>query len=351
MDGYLLLADGTRLDGQWVGAPQTVVGWVAANTAVVGFQEMVTDAAYKGRLLAFTYPEIGNVGVTAAFAESGRLQVAGLVVKVLSAFTSHYRCEGSLDRLLADGGAGCLTDVDTRGLAVHLREHGEMPGAIAPADTDAEALGAQLDALDRPTFAPPASPPAPDAHDGPVVAVIDLGIRRSQLAQLGRCARPVVFGHDADVRGILDAKPAGVFVSDGPGDVLPPDDTVTTLGDLVGRVPVLACGLGHVALGVALGGKATFLKRGHHGANCPVRHLPDGSAEVTQQRHTVALDRDSVGASAKVDLVCEHINDQSVEGIRTPDGTASGWQAILAAPHPAAVNAHIAEFIEGLDKD
>jgi len=348
MKGCILLADGTRLEGDIVGPVRTAMGWVAANTGVVGFQEMVTDPAYKGRILAFTYPEIGNVGVTEAFSESSGVQVAGLVVKVLSECSSHYRSEGAFADMLADAGVPCLIDVDTRGLAVRLREEGEMAAAIVPEGADLEEALAALSGLERPAF----EPTDPSAH-GPAgsdlrLAVLDLGIRRSQLAQLSSCSAPVLHPHDADEGSVLAGEPAGVFVSDGPGGGLPPERVVQTIRALLGKVPVMGCGLGHVALGMALGCEATFLKRGHHGANYPVRDLIDGRVEVTQQRHTVVLQRESVENNSEVELLWENINDGTVEGIRGPDGSAFGLQAILAAPQAGLVNAQIRRFIDAL---
>ena len=348
MTGHLILADGTKWTGTLHGASGTAAGWLAANTAVVGFQEMATDAAYKGQILAFTYPEIGSVGVAGRFCESSGVQIAGMVVKVLSEYRSHYLAEDSLENFLAGAGAACLSGIDTRGLAVHLRENGEMSAAIAPDDADLGKLGKTLSAMKRPHFRPTEPPVAAAGTGGVKLAVLDLGIRRSQWQQIARCCRPAVFAHDAEAEEVLACKPAGIFVSDGPGAVLPPDRTVATLRKLLGKAPILACGLGHVALGMALGCEAEFLKRGHHGANYAVRNVTDGRAEVTQQRHSAALQRDSVLASSTAELLWENMTDQTVEGIRAADSSAVGLQAILAAPQPGAVNAHLLEFIEHL---
>jgi len=315
MDGYILLADGTRLEGKLAGARKTAVGWLAANTAVVGFQEMLTDPVYLGRILVFTYPEIGNVGVTKAFSESPQVQAAGLVIKVLSEYRSHYLSEDSLENMLANAGVPCLTDIDTRGLAVHMREHGEMAAAIAIADADPNEMKAKLAALKRPEFKPTECSGPAKAGSGPTVAVLNLGARRSQLDQLALCCRPVLVPHDASPDAVMATKPTGLFISDGPGADAPPQASVKTIKALLGRLPMLGCGLGHVALGMALGCKPAFLKRGHHGANYPVRNLSTGKVEVTQQRHTVMLDRGSVEASREAELLWENMNDSSVEGL------------------------------------
>jgi carbamoyl-phosphate synthase small subunit len=349
MKGCLILADGTRMDGTLAACSKTAFGWLAANTAVVGFQEMITDPAYKGRILAFTYPEVGNVGVNPGSSESPAVQVTGLVVKVLSGFYSHYLATGSLESLLSAQAVPCLTGIDTRELAIHLRDKGEMPAAIAPADADLGSLLSKLASAERLPFSPtePMSPASKNVS-GAAVAVLNLGIRTSELQQLNACCRTVLFPHNAKPAAILASRPAGVIVSDGPGASLPPSETVQTIQALLGRAPILACGLGQVALGMALGCKPAFLKRGHHGANYPIKNVLDGKLVVADQRHTIVLDRTSVKSSSKVELLWENLNDQTVEGIRTRDGSAVGLQSVLSAPQPGMVNPHIKAFVEGL---
>lgn len=348
MKGYVLLADGTRMDGELAGAQKVAMGWLAANTAVVGFQEMTTDPAYKDRILVFTYPEVGNVGVTKAFSESARSQAAGLILKVLSEVRSHYLAEDSFESMLKRDGVPCLVGIDTRGLAVHLREKGEMPAAIAPADAEPEKLQKALAALERPKFKPTDVAAMPAGNGQKKVAVINLGVRRSLLQQLSLCCSPVVVPYNADAAKVLATGAKGVLISDGPGGGLPAEETVETVRSLAGRIPLLGCGLGHVALGVALGCKADFLKRGHHGANCPVKNLADGRVEVSEQRHTVVLDRASVTENPKVKLLLENINDDTVEGISSADGSAVGFQFTLAPSCPGAVNPYIKQFVDGL---
>jgi len=348
MKGYLLLADGTRLEGALRGAARQSAGWMVANTAVVGFQEMATDPAYMGQILALTYPEIGNVGVAERFSESAGAGVAGMVVKVLAEYHSHYLAEDSFESFLSRHGVPCLSGIDTRFLAVHLRERGEMPAAIAPAETDLEQVRAGLGKLERPKFAPCRPAVDPAGEKGPNVAVLNLGVRRSHVQQLDLCCRAAVLPYDAGADAILASEPAGLFVSDGPGGAMPPQQAVEALKALVGKLPILACGLGCVALGLALGCEAEFLKRGHHGANYSVRNVLDGRVMVTSQRHSVALRRESVIAAPEVELLWENMNDGTAEGIRTPDGSAVGLQAILAGPNPTAVNKDILDFVEGL---
>ena len=348
MKGYILLADGFRLDGEIVGPGKAAIAWLVANTSVVGFQEMVTDPAYKGTILTFTYPEVGNVGVAAGSSEGGTVQVEGLVVKVLSEYWSHYMAEGAFGDMLLKAEVPCLTGIDTRALAVRLRDAGEMPAVIAPEDSDAEALKRALAVRERPEFRPSKTPAVHRSESMVRVAVLNLGARRSLIEQLSLCSALTIFPSEAAAEEILAARPAGVVISDGPGTCLPPMEAVDTVKELAGKVPLLGCGLGHVALGMALKCAPLFLKRGHHGANYPVRNVVSGKVEVTQQRHTVALDRRSLVGKLGVELLSENVNDGTVEGVRATGVSAVGFQQMLVAPYPGTVNAHIKSFVDGL---
>ncbi|MCD6416561.1 MAG: carbamoyl phosphate synthase small subunit [Planctomycetes bacterium] len=345
MDGYILLSDGMRLDGALEGAAETAIGWIIANTAVVGFQEMVTDPAYKSAILTFTYPEIGSVGLTEAFSESERAQPAGVVVRVLSEFHSHYQAEGDFGEMLRRAAVPCLSGVDTRGLAVHLRECGEMMAAIAPSHVSPEELQERLKEAGRPGFEPPSEHPAENGAEGLSVAVLNLGMRRSQLGRLKERCAPIVFHPDATAEDILASGAAALYVSDGPCMSVPPAQVVETTSALLGKVPVMGCGLGHVALGLALGCRSVFLRRGHHGANYPVRNVKTGAVAVTHQRHSVALDRKSVEQADGVELLWENINDGSVEGIRAAEVSAIGLQPIWSGPYCTVMNTHLDEFV------
>ncbi|MFP4028017.1 MAG: carbamoyl phosphate synthase small subunit [Candidatus Brocadiia bacterium] len=352
MDGYLILADGTKLEGEFVTDPKenptVAVGWVAANTAIVGFQEMATDPAYRERILAFTYPEIGNVGITDDAFESDSFQIAGLIVKVLSDLPSHYRSQGNFGDALAEQKIPCLVDVDTRALAVHLRTEGEMPAAIVTPDADEADVTTQLADMARPDFQPPKHVSETEEGSDPRVSVLDLGLRRSTLQQLARCCNPSPIPWDSAPDDILESEPDGVLVSDGPGGSLPADQTIETLRELRGRVPLYGWGLGHVALGMALGCEPTFLKRGHHGANYPIRNVVDGSLEIAVQRHTVLLDRESVESCENAEVLWENLNDETVEGIRSADGSIVGMQVLPVPPHPDGVNPHMQSFVDRL---
>jgi carbamoyl-phosphate synthase small subunit len=223
-----------------------------------------------------------------------------------------------------------------------------MPAAIALEGTDPETLKRPLARRERPEFRPSKTAPVPPSQSALKVAVLSLGVRRSLVQQLSSCSAVEIFPPDAAVQDIMAARPAGVLISDGPGTCLPPMKAVDTIKELIGRAPLLGCGLGHVALGMALECAPTFLKRGHHGANYPVRNVLTGKVEVTQQRHTVALDRRSLEGKPGVEVLSENVNDGTVEGFRATGLSAVGFQQILVAPQAGLVNAHLKAFVDGL---
>ncbi len=351
MDGFLLLADGTKLNGQLSGCSSPTAGWLTVNTGVVGFQQMLTDPVYRNVLLAFTYPEVGNTGEAASFSESDTVQPRGVIVRELCSFPSHYRAGGGLSEMLSRAEVPCLSGVDTRGLAVLLRRNGEMPAMIASADHDESDLLRRLRDTGRPRWAADGEGGTErkmGGECGPEVAVIDLGMRNSFAGQLCRCCRPRIFSCDALPETVMEQEPDAVVVTDGPAVGPPPEESLELLKSIIGRVPLLACGLGNIALGMAMGCGIDFLRRGHHGANYPVRDVQSGAIETTFQRHSVVLDRQSAEQCEHLDVSRINVNDGSVEGVRTGDGLAIGYQHLLPLHGRDGVNHHLSEFMESL---
>ncbi len=348
MDGFLLLADGTKLEGELRGGYDSpVTGWLTANTGVVGFTQMLTDPVYHKVLLSFTYPEIGNTGVERASLESEDIQPNALIVREVCSYPSHYRSEQGLLDFLNDSNTVCLSGVDTRWLAVHLRMKGEMPALIASEKHEQEEadLLEKISDLQRPAWEKirgKASPP--QSNDSPNIVLIDLGMRNSFAGQISRCCQPTILQSNATPDTVWEQNPEALIVTDGPAFSHPPHGIVETLKSLTGRLPILACGLGSAALGMAMGCKVEYLQRGHHGANYPVRNIKDNSLENTQQRHSVVLNRGSVEDSENVELAFANVNDGSVEGIRTCDGSALGYQPLLSPRGKDGINSHILDF-------
>jgi len=328
----LLLEDGTRFDGLPFGARGEAVGEAVFYTGVVGYQEVLTSPSYRGTLVALTYPIIGSYGVNGEDNESSRVQAGGVIVRDYSAHYSNFRATGALEPLLAEQGVVGIRGVDTRALAVHLREHGEQRGIIASGDDlDGDRLLGKLKAAASPfegdllAGLEAASAPAAPTQALAKAVVLDLGVARSDLAHLAAAGAAVeIAPASAGAAGILAREPAGVIVAGGPGDPRVASHAVAAVRELIGKVPVLGIGLGHQVVALALGCSIKRLTAGHHGVNQPVRNVATGECAITVQHHSFAVDGETLPDGVEVTHV--NLNDGSVEGIRSKDGAAAGVQ-------------------------
>ena len=324
--GLLVLADGTTFEGEMIGyrAPGPVVGEAVFNTVLTGYQEVLTDPSYAGQVITFTYPHIGNYGVAPDDDESSRPYCRGIIVRDLAGRPSNWRSTDSLEGFLRRHQVAGLSGVDTRRLTRHLRDLGSMPCAFGalegPAALDEAAIAAAAagasgtDGVDLVAEVTTASPYY--YGTGPLsVVAYDFGIKRNILRQLGRIANVEVVPASTPAAEVLERRPDGVFLSNGPGDPAAVAGGIATVAALVDQVPVFGICLGHQLLGTALGGSTYKLKFGHHGGNHPVRRLSDGAVEITSQNHNYALVADSVPAA---ELTHVNLNDGVVEGIAAP---------------------------------
>jgi len=327
----LLLEDGTTFEGQAFGAVGEAVGQAVFYTGVVGYQEVLTSPSYRGTLPVLTYPIIGSYGVNAEDGESACIQASGVVIKEYSRHHSNFRATGALEPMLAEQGVVGIQGIDTRALAVHLREHGEQCGLIASGDDlDHDALADKLAAAPSPFDAdllaglPPASPPATDGAATPIV-VLDLGVTRSMLAHLAAAGAAVeIVPANTSAEDIAARRPKGVVAAGGPGDPHVPTYAVETVKALLGDIPVLGIGLGCQIVALALGCGVTRLKAGHHGVNHPVKQTATGQCDITCQHHSFVVDGDRVPGDVEVTHL--NLNDGSVEGIRSKSRAAIGVQ-------------------------
>ncbi|MGA2540223.1 MAG: glutamine-hydrolyzing carbamoyl-phosphate synthase small subunit [Verrucomicrobiota bacterium] len=346
MNAILALEDGSVFHGQGFGASGQACGEVCFNTSMTGYQEILTDPSYKGQIVTMTYPLIGNYGVNEQDVESWKPHVAAFAIRELSPVVSNWRAQSSLGAYLEKNGIPGLQGIDTRALTKKLRVRGALKGFIAsPAVPDAEALararnwpglagvdyvkevthkesfvwdeGDQLSAtfeLARGShnFLKPA--PLPPA-DIPIVA-FDFGMKYNILRRLRQHGfRVQVVPATATAAEALAFKPAGIFLSNGPGDPSALGYAVRATGDLLRHgIPVFGICLGHQILGLALGGKTFKLKFGHRGANQPVKDLESGKVEITSQNHGFAVDPATLPPEVVVDRI--NLNDQTVEGFR-----------------------------------
>ncbi len=349
----LALEDGLVFTGVAFGAAGTTQGEVVFNTSMTGYQEALTDPSYAGQILTMTYPLVGNYGVNPEDIESRdrRVQVAGFVIKELSPIVSSFRASASLEEYLAREGVLGLAGVDTRALTRHLRVRGAMNGVMSTEILDDAALVARAKAVPSmagldlvPLVAPKvaydwgegyASPfaQAHRDHGGRIfrVAAIDCGAKVNILRNLVECGcRVRVVPPTAPAEEVLEGKPEGVFVSNGPGDPQAVTYAIATLRKLVGRVPIFGICLGHQLLTWALGGRTFKLKFGHRGANQPVRNQATGKVEITSQNHGFAADESSLTKSGAT-VTHINLNDGTVEGFTHTD------QALFSVQyHPEA---------------
>ncbi len=358
---WLALEDGTTYRGVSVGADGETFGEVVFQTAMSGYQEVLTDPSYRGQIVAMTAPQIGNVGVNAEDAEAARPWVAGFVMREASPLMSSWRAQTSLDTYLIDAGIPGIADIDTRALTRRLRTVGSQRGAISTTTTDPRELVERVKASpglegrdlvkevtcakpyswDAPSWVAPdlrsakAKLPAAELH----IVAYDFGIKRNILASLRDVGcRVTVVPATTSGADALAYRADGYFLSNGPGD--PAAVTYAaeaTRAIVVAKQPLFGICLGHQILGLALGGKTYKLRFGHHGANHPVKDLATGKVEITSQNHGFAVDVDSLAGRAELTHV--NLNDRTVEGMKLADRPVFSVQYHPEAspgPHDAA---------------
>jgi carbamoyl-phosphate synthase small subunit len=347
----LALEDGTIFEGQAFGRAGEVTGEVVFNTALCGYQEVLTDPSYAGQIVTMTYPHIGNYGVNRDDVESARPQVAGFVVREVSTVVSSWRASGALDRYLDESGIVGISEIDTRALTRHLRTHGAKRGVISAVDRDHASLIAKarasrsmvgLDLAREVTcksawrFDPATEGQGAAHHLVPVpqgslgkalqagerryrVVAYDFGMKTNILRNLAAAGCDVtVVPATTSAQDALALSPEGVFLSNGPGDPGPCTYAIEAARTYVDTLPVFGICLGHQILGLACGGKTYKLKFGHRGANHPVKNLETGRVEITSQNHGFCIEP-ALFERPEFVLTHKNLNDGTVEGFRMRD--------------------------------
>ncbi len=346
----LALADGTMFRGRSIGADTASVGEVVFNTAMTGYQEILTDPSYAGQIVTLTYPHIGNTGINPEDVESTRIFAAGLVIRDLSLVASNWRSTQDLSSYLRDAGVAGISDIDTRKLTRILRDKGAQNGCLMAGKVD------EREALERARRAPSmagldlakvVSSTASYAWDAGTwalgsgyrlagnprfhVVAYDFGIKHNILRMLAaRGCKLTVVPAQTSARDVLALKPDGVFLSNGPGDPEPCTYAVAAIRELLAAtMPTFGICLGHQLLGLACGAKTLKMKFGHHGANHPVLDKDTGQVLITSQNHGFAVDVSTLPANVRVTHVS--LFDGSLQGIALTDRPAFGFQG-----HPEA---------------
>jgi carbamoyl-phosphate synthase small subunit len=321
---FVLLEDGTCLRGRLHGHTSQSLGEVVFTTNMTGYQETFTDPSYLGQIVVMTAPMIGNYGITQTDDESAHPQVSGVIVRELSRHYSNWQATTSLGEWLDRADVPILSDVDTRQLTRHLRERGAMRGMIAEGHAPTEAQRTALQAspaMDGLDLASRASTSTSHRHgEGPLVVAFDYGLKRNIVRMLEASGLQVeVVPAGTTAAEVLDRHPAGLFLSNGPGDPAAlgyARDTVRTLAD--SGLPTFGICLGHQLVGLAFGASTTKMAYGHRGGNHPVKELATGRVLITTQNHGFAVQGDQSGVPGAPDLEVTHLNlnDGSVEGLR-----------------------------------
>ena len=342
----LVTADGTVFKGEAAGASRPITtGELVFNTAMSGYQEVITDPSYAGQVVTFTSTHIGNYGTNPEDDESSAPRLSGIVVCDLTVTPSNWRSTESLEAFLIRHDIAAITGVDTRRVTRHVRDAGAVPCAFGTAPQAelraAAAAAAGTDGVDL-VSAVTGSTTSTYGQGVRRIVAFDFGVKATMVRQLAALGTVTVVPAGTSAAEVLSLEPDGVFLSNGPGDPAALPGPIGVIADLLGRVPIFGICLGHQLLATAMGGTTYKLPFGHHGANHPVQRLATGVVEITSQNHNYAV---AAGSVPQAEVTHVNLNDGVIEGIRSLNADAFSVQYHPeAAPGPHDARYLFAEF-------
>jgi carbamoyl-phosphate synthase small subunit len=359
MKAILMLEDKRSFQGEALGVSGEAIGEVILNTAVVGYQEMLTDPANTGKILVLTYPLIGNYGVSPKFNESKQVWASGLVIKEQSRIYSNWQAKASFADFIKDKNLLTISEVDTRTLAVHLRQKGEMPGIISTQCFETKELLSKIESFrkNKPeSLLPEISVTKPKKLGKEKaklrIAILDLGITNSIIRQLETLGCSIwLLPYNTSPQEILRLKPGGLIISNGPEEDRGLKEVVNNVKALINKLPILGISTGHQVLALTLGAKLNKMKLGHRGVNYPIQNPASYKGEITVQNHIFTVDADSLSKIKEVKITAFNLNDRSVEEMESRKLKFIGAQYYPASPGFNEVNNIFKKFLHLIKKE
>ncbi len=354
-DKKLILEDGSVYKGYGFGSDEEMTGEVVFNTAMTGYQETISDPSYNGQIITFTYPLIGNYGINRDDYETINPSIKGIVTREICKKPSNFRSRNTLDKVLEELGIPGISGVDTRSLTKRIRDYGTVKGVIVDIVKDTEEVVKKLreTTLSRDQITQVSTKKSfVSPGRGKRVVLMDLGMKSGILRELNsRDCDIVIVPHNTPYKEILRQNPDGIMISNGPGNPEDVPESIETIRNLIGKVPIFGICMGHQLISLAAGARTYKLKFGHRGANQPVKNLITGKVDLTSQNHGYAVDIHSL-KDTELELTHISVNDGTCEGVRHRKYPVFSVQYHPeASPGPHDSNYLFDEFLENMEKN